>query len=76
MNETPDIEKIVLYFADGTTKEVNKGFIAGMQIDESKQQASMTFNMVHISGAEMRYIVNGMLEFGMKAGFFNERNEA
>lgn len=72
MEETPDIEKIVLHFADGTTREVKKGFIASMKVDEKNLQASMTFNMVHMSGAEMKYIVNGMLEFGMRAGFFAE----
>lgn len=72
MEETPDIEKIVLHFTDGSTKEVPKGFIANMEVDEAKQQATMTFHMCHMSGAEMQYIVNGMVEFGLKAGFFDE----
>lgn len=75
MKETPDIEKIVLHFTDGTTKEVHKGFIAGMEIDEDKKEARMTFNMCHMSGGEMKYIVNGMVEFGLKTGLLGNGDE-
>jgi hypothetical protein len=73
VSETPDIEKIVIHYTDGTTKEVHKGFIANMEINESNQEAEMTFLMTHMSGTEMRYIVNGMVEFGYKAGFFEDK---
>jgi len=76
MEQDKDVEKIVLHYSDGTTKEVIKGFIASMKIDETKQEAHLTFNMVHMNGAEMKYIVNGMVEFGLKAGFFNDSEES
>lgn len=72
MDGTPDIEKIVLHFSDGTTKEVNKGFIANMEVDDKAKQANLTVSMVNISGAEIRFIVEGMVEFGIRAGFFKE----
>lgn len=75
MKETPDIEKIMICFDDGTQKEIHKGFIAGMKVDESKGEACMTFNMCHMSGAEMKYIVNGIVEFGLKTGLLGNGDE-
>ena len=76
MSEEKDIEKIVLHYSDGTTKEVSKGFIAGMKVDEANQQAAMTFSMVHIGGKELKYIVSGVVELGLKLGMFNDANES
>ena len=59
-----DIVKITVEYEDGTTREVNKGFLCTMTPMEDGIE--FTFDMLHISGEELKDIVGGMLQLGMK----------
>ena len=75
MNEK-DCVKITLTYEDGTTQEVNHGFICNAAPSEDGTGVSFTFTMVHISGAMLKDIVGGVLELGMRMGFFGDTEGA
>lgn len=70
MDNGKDIEKIVLHYTDGTTKAVNKGFIADLIPGDDGETCEITFHMVHISGVELSNMVEGIVELGLKMGLF------
>jgi len=74
--EEKDIVKIVLHYADGTTKEINQGFVASVDRNESAGKATMTFEMVHISGSDLSLIVEGVIQFGVRMGMFGDPESA
>ena len=60
-----DIVKIIVEYDDGTTREVNKGFLCTLTPPKD-DSIEYTFDMLHISGAELKDVVGGMLHLGMK----------
>lgn len=71
MNEK-DVDKIVIHFTDGSTKEINKGFLANMVEHEENGTCEITFDMVHVAGKDLATIVSAVTEFGFKAGMFSD----
>lgn len=70
-NEGKDISKIVLCFEDGSTREIDKGFIAKIEPAEQGGQTEITFNMIGISGNDLKVIIGSMVELGLKFGMFD-----
>lgn len=67
-----DCVKITLTYEDGTIQEVNHGFICNAAPSEDGAGVSFTFTMVHISGTMLKDIIGGVLELGVRMGYFGE----
>lgn len=67
------VKKITAEYEDGETKEIKKGFLCTMAPAEDGD-VTFSFDMVNISGQELREIVFGVLALGDKLGLFNERD--
>ncbi len=72
MDKDKDVDKIVLHYTDGTTKEVSKGFIAGITENELEGTSKTTFYMAHISGKDIGTVVYAVVQLGMKLGLFGK----
>lgn len=76
MDNQKDIEKIVLHYADGTIKTVDKGFIADLIPSDDDETCEITFHMVHISGNDLSNMIEGVAELGLKMGLFGGNDDA
>ncbi|MEA5084372.1 MAG: hypothetical protein VB018_09480 [Lachnospiraceae bacterium] len=70
MEDDKNVAKITLTYEDGTDKVIDKGFVA--QFNGEGDQLTMTFDMAGIKGEDLRLIVVGVMQLGMKLGFFGE----
>ena len=70
-NEDKDISKIILQYSDGSTKDIDKGFIAKVEPIEQGDQTEITFNLVNISGSDLKVMISAIVELGFKLGMFN-----
>ncbi|MVB11152.1 hypothetical protein CAFE_18580 [Caprobacter fermentans] len=76
MNQEKDIDKIVLHYTDGSTKEVRKGFIAGITENELEETSEATFYMAHISGKDLATVVYAVMQLGIKLNLFGDLEES
>jgi hypothetical protein len=72
MSKEKDVDKITMHYTDGTTKEIDKGFIAGVTDGEEPGTENITFTMIHIAGSDLKDIVASIVELGFKLGYFND----
>jgi hypothetical protein len=66
-----DVEKIMVHYEDGTTKDIEKGVVFTMQ-DTGHGECSITAEMVNIAGRDLYTIVSGVIEMAYKIGMFND----
>lgn len=73
MNEDKDLVKITLLYDDGSSREVDKGFICSMSPSEEYDgSVEFIFNMCNVSGAELKTIIMGMVQLGERMGMFDD----
>ena len=68
-----DVTKISLTYEDGTVSEISKGFVAS--VEQIEGNATITFTMVKMGGADLRSIVSSVIELGVKIGIFDDSEE-
>ena len=73
MSKEREVEKITIYYDDGTEKTVEKGFFCNMK--EENGETALEFTMCHVSGREIELIVEGCLQLGFKLGMFDDKKE-
>lgn len=66
------VKKITVENEDGSTREIKKGFLCTMAPAEDGDGTTFSFDMVNISGRELKEIVFGVLAMGDKLGLFGE----
>lgn len=73
--EEKDIENFVVNYTDGTQRVIDKGFFC--EINEGKEEATLSFLMAHCRGEDIATIVYGCVELGYKMGLFGgqDKNE-
>lgn len=71
LQESKEIEKIVIHFEDGTTKEVDEGMVVSLQ---EKEEDQLTINMecCHIGGTEYQNMMYGLLK--LASGIFRSED--
>lgn len=67
------VKKITAEYEDGETKEIQKGFLCTMAPAEDGNGVTFSFDMVSISGRELKEIIFGVVALGDKLGLFDER---
>lgn len=70
MSKDREVDKITIHYADGEEKIVEKGFFCNMK--EENGEMVLEFTMCHVAGRELKYIVLGCVELGVKLGMFGE----
>ena len=75
MEKDKNIDKITLHYGDGTTEEINKGFLVSFAAGKEKDEMTATFHMVHISGHELSAVVYSVLKLGQELGLFDENKD-
>lgn len=73
-NQEKDLKRFVIEYEDGTVREVNKGFLCAME-PGADDDVTFTYDMLGISGGELKLLVGGMLQLGMKLGMFEHGEE-
>lgn len=75
-NQEKDLKRFVIEYEyeDGTVREVKKGFLCTMEPGED-DDVTFTYDMLGISGGELKLLVGGMLQLGMKLGMFGHGEE-
>ncbi len=68
MKNDNGITKITAEYDNGEVREITKGFLCTMTPSEAG--TTFSFDMVNISGAEMKDIVFGVLSLGQRMGMF------
>ncbi len=66
------VKKITAEYEDGETREIEKGLLCTMAPAEGGG-VTFSFDMVNISGRELKEIVFGVVALGDKLGLFDER---
>lgn len=66
-NQEKDLKRFVIEYEDGTVREVKKGFLCTMEPGED-DDVTFTYDMLGISGGELKLLVGGMLQLGHEAG--------
>ena len=73
-NQEKDLKRFVIEYEDGTVREAKKGFLCTMEPGED-DDVTFTYDMLGISGGELKLLVGGMLQLGMKLGLFGHGEE-
>lgn len=68
----PSVSKITLEYDDGSIREIEKGFICDIKPNKEDVSLSTTFDLVNVSGQELKLIVAAVMEFGMRLGMFGD----
>lgn len=68
------VEKFIVYYADGEQKIIDKGFFCEMK--EEDDVHVLSFIMSHVSGRELEHIVLGCIELGIRLGMFDGKNNS
>ena len=68
------VEKIVIKYEDGTSKEIEKGAIITVDKDENEDN-HLTFEFADISGSELTTLILGVMQMGVEMGLFNDEDE-
>lgn len=66
------VKKITAEYEDGETKEIKKGFLCTMAPGDNGNVV-FSFDLVGISGRELKEIIFGVVALGDKLGLFDER---
>lgn len=74
MEDERVLKKITLEYEDGEIQEVSKGFIVGFQYcknsNTGEDEVNMTYNLVNISGSELKNVVSSVLMLADNLGRF------
>lgn len=69
MNEERTVEQIAVTYDDGTTRTIDKGFLCGMEPSPDGETVTVTFNMVHMGGQDLRLFFESVFELYVRLGF-------
>ena len=64
---------IHIEYEDGTVDEVAKGFAA--RYSECDGKGTSTFDLVGMSGRDLKMLVLSVIELGVELGFFREEDD-
>lgn len=73
-NQEKDLKRFVIEYEDGTVREVKKGFLCTMEPGED-DDVTFTYDMLGISGGELKLLVGGMLQLGVQLEMFGHGEE-
>lgn len=67
------IEKVVVQYSDGTTKEITKGAV--VELKHVGNEAKLNFELTDFTYEELSILMFGILEAGVKMGIFGDDGE-
>lgn len=71
MEKESSVTKITLHYEDGSTRDIDKGFLADIKPDED-DSCEVCFNLVDISGKEIDLIIKSVFELAIKLGILDD----
>lgn len=71
MNEEKTAVKIAVTYDDGSTVELDKGLVFRIA-DNEDGTATVTAEMLNMSGRDLFTVVSGSIELGQKLGMFDD----
>jgi len=69
MNEEKTVEQITLTYDDGTSRTIDKGFLCEMAPGADGETVTVTFDMVQMSGQDLRLLFSSVFELYVRLGF-------
>lgn len=70
-----EIEKIVVVYDDGSTKEITKGCAWNLPEDEVTDPVELCLELVNCGGKDLEMIVSSAIQLGMQLGMFREDDD-
>lgn len=74
MAQEKEIKNFVFNYTDGTSKTVEKGFFCKIK-DEPNGEATLSFEMVGVSGKDLAQIVLGLRRVGRTPGNVRQKGK-
>lgn len=72
MTEEKSIEKAVITYDTGEQNEITKGVVMSFNYNEAEDTEGVTFDMLNISGKDLRLVVLAALKLADGLGIFDE----
>lgn len=70
-----EVDKFVVYYADGSRRIIDKGFFCEMKKDDEDDELVLSFIMAHVAGKELQFIILGCIELAQRMGLLGKREE-